>query len=146
MHEVCADQPREHEWAFDEVSVGIVGQPQQKKCYERDRNLNANGVLGSSQKVLDFQGLFDPSKEQLDLPSTLVQISNLLCACGQIIGEDAQHFASLDLHMDFANQTAHRVATGSCEPLRKVSGPIAQDRGSPERPVDLRRSQKGCWS
>src|SRR5580700_6633591 len=55
MHKVCADEPGEGERAFDD-SVDVLGQAQQQKGYERDRYLNANGVLGGSQEVADFQG------------------------------------------------------------------------------------------
>ena len=127
MHKIRLDEPGEGERALDDF-VGIVRQAQQQKSYEGDRNLNANGVLGGAQEVADFQGLFDPSKEQLDGPSTLVQIGNFLCARGQIIGEDPQHPAGLDHNPNFTDQTRHRVGAGSCEPFGKVPGSIAQDR------------------
>jgi len=129
MHKICLDESGEGERALDN-SVGIVRQAQQQKGDEGDRNLKADGVLGSPQEVTDFQGLLDPSKEQLDGPSALVQIGDLLRAGSQIIGEDAQHLAGLDHDPNFADQTRHRVVTGSGEPFRKVSGPIAADRRS----------------
>ena len=125
--------------------VGVMRQAQQQKGDQRNRDLNANGVLGGSEEVADFQGLFDPSKEQLDGPSALVQIGDFLCARGQIIGEDAQHLAGLDHDLDFADQTRHRIVAGSGKPLRKVSDPIAQDRRSRRRLADPRPPQKACW-
>ena len=53
MHEVCADEPCEHERAFDDL-VGIMSQTQKQKSNEGDCNLNANGVLRCSQEVIDF--------------------------------------------------------------------------------------------
>src|SRR6266480_4618195 len=69
---------------------------QQQKCDQRNRNLNANGVLGGSEKMADFQDLLDPSEEQLDRPATFVQISDVSRAGGQIIGKDTQRLAGLD--------------------------------------------------
>ena len=71
MHEVCSDEPGEGERALDD-SVGVMDEAQQQKDYQRDRNLNTNGVLGGPKEVADSQSLFDPAKEQLDGPSTLV--------------------------------------------------------------------------
>src|SRR6266849_4903179 len=94
MHQVCSDEPCEGERALDDP-VAVMGQAQQQKSNQRDRNLNADGILGGSQEVIDFQDLFDPSKEQLDGPATLVQGGDFFCARGQIVGEDAQHLAGL---------------------------------------------------
>ena len=142
MHKICLYEPGEGERAFDN-SVGIVRQAEQQEGYEGDRDLNADGVLGGPQEVADFQSLLDPSKEQLDSPSTLVQIGNFLCTRGQIVGEDAQHFAGLDHDLNLADKTRHRIFAGGCEPFGKVTGPIAQNRRSRrDRPLldDLERS------
>ncbi len=74
MHEVAADEAREGERAVDDPIV-LVGEPQQYEGDERDRDLDADGILGGSEEVTDFQGLFDPSKEQLDGPYTLPLIN-----------------------------------------------------------------------
>ena len=50
MHEVCADQPGEGERAIDD-SVGIVGDAQQQKSDQCDRDLNANCVLGGAEEM-----------------------------------------------------------------------------------------------
>src|SRR3981189_909111 len=142
MHKICLYEPGEGERAFDN-SVGIVRQAEQQEGYEGDRDLNADGVLGGPQEVADFQSLLDPSKEQLDGPSTLVQIGNFLCTRGQIVGEDAQHFAGLDHDLNLADKTRHRIFAGGFERFGKVTGPIAQNRRSRrDRPLldDLERS------
>jgi hypothetical protein len=141
MHEIGLDKPGEGERALNNF-VGFVRQAQQQKGDQGNCNLNANGVLGVPEEVADFQGLFDPSKEQLDGPSTLIQIGDFLGAGGQIIGEDAQHLAGLNYDPDFTDQTRHRVGAGRREPFGKVSGSIAQDRGFRwNRPIlgDLKR-------
>src|SRR5882672_11605740 len=116
MHEIGADQPGEGERTFHD-GVGIVSQAQQQEGDQGNRDLNADGILGSSEEVGDLQGLLDPSKEQLDRPSALVQIGDVLSAGGQIVGEDAQHLAGLDHDPDFPDQARHRIAAGSGEPL-----------------------------
>src|SRR6202163_5092643 len=129
VHQVGADEPGEGERAFYDL-VGVVSQPQQQEGDQRDRDLNANGVFGGSQEVDDLQGLFDPAKEQLDGPSTLVQIGDFLRACLKVIGEDAQHLAGLDHDANFTDETRHRVLTRRGEPFGKVPGPITEDRRS----------------
>jgi hypothetical protein len=127
MHEVCSNEPREYERAFDDL-VGIMSQTQQQKSNESDCNLNANGVLRCSQEVIDFQDLFDPSEEQFDCPAPLIQCGDFFRARGQIIREDAQYLAGLDFDLDFAHPLRHRVVARSSKALRKVSNPIAQNR------------------
>src|ERR1700688_2493054 len=129
MHQVGSDEAGESEWAGHDP-VGVVSQAQQQEGDQRDCDLNANGVFGSSQEVTDLQGLFDPSKEQLDGPSTLVQVGDVLRACLDIIGEDAQYLAGLDDDANFTDQIRHWVVAGGGEPFGKVSGPIAEDRRS----------------
>src|SRR5438105_4117308 len=107
-----------------------MGQAQQHKSDKRYDDLNANSVLGGSKEVADFEGLFDPSEEEFDCPSPLVQVSNLLRTCAQVIGKDAQFLASLDNNPDFSHQPRHRILTRCGEPFRKMSDPIANDRRS----------------
>src|SRR5260370_18054017 len=108
MHQVGSDEAGEGEWACDDF-IGVVSQTQEQKGGQRDRDLNANGVFGSSQEVADLQGLLDPSKEQLDGPSTLVQVGDVLRACLKIIGEDVQHLARLADDANFTDQIPHSV-------------------------------------
>ena len=142
MHQICTDHPGEGEWARNDP-VGVVGQAQQQKCDQRNRNLNANGVLGGSEKMADFQDLLDPSEEQLDRPATFVQISDVSRAGGQIIGKDAQRLAGLDNNPNFADEGRHRVVARSRETLWKISGPIADDRASRwHRPIFDHRERR----
>src|SRR5271169_4292517 len=110
-HQICLDEPGEGKQA-DSDSVGVVSQAQQQKGDECNRDLDANGVFRCSEEVADLQGLLDPSKEQFDGPSTLVQVRDVLRACLQIIGEDAQHLAGLDYNPNFADESRHRVVAG----------------------------------
>ncbi len=94
IHQVSSNEPCEGERACNDP-VGIVGQAQQQEDDQRDRDLNPDGIFRCSEEVADLQGLLDPSKEQLDRPSTLVEVGDILRAGLQVIGEDAQHLAAL---------------------------------------------------
>src|ERR1700753_838766 len=78
MHEVHADEAGKGERTIND-SCRVMRQPQQKKGNERARNLDADRMLGGSEEVTDFQGLLDPSKEQLDGPPTFVETA-ISCA------------------------------------------------------------------
>jgi hypothetical protein len=92
----------------------------------------ADRVFGSSQKAADFQGLLDPSEEQLDGPSSLVKIGDFLCSRGQIIGEDAQHFAGLEPDLDLAGR-APFAAVIRCTADPRAATWLAQCRGMRRR-------------
>ena len=104
MHQVGSNEPCEGERTCNDL-VGIVSQTQQQEGNECGGDLNPHGVFGGPDKVVDFQRLLDPSKEQFDGPSSLVQISDFLRACPEIIGQDAQHLAGLDDDPDLADET-----------------------------------------
>src|SRR5258708_5369682 len=73
MHQVGSDQAGEGERAGHDP-VGVVSQAQQQKGDQRDRDLNANGVFGSSQEMADLQGPFYPSKKPLAHPPPLSKL------------------------------------------------------------------------
>src|SRR5664279_4656821 len=95
LHEVCADEPGEGERTFDNF-VSLMGKTQKHESNQRNCNLDPHGILGSSEEVLDLQGLFYPAEEQLDLPSAFVQVCDVLGACLQIVGEQTQDLARFD--------------------------------------------------
>ena len=70
--------------------MGCLSQAQEKERDESDSDLNAHGILGRSEEVADFEGVLDPAKEQLDLPSALVECGNGLCGRLQIVCRDAK--------------------------------------------------------
>src|SRR5260370_5002680 len=70
MHQVGAHESGELKRARENLVSGL-GHAQEQKGDERHRDLNADGILRRSKEVLDLQGLFDPSEEQLDLPALL---------------------------------------------------------------------------
>src|SRR5579883_2823170 len=94
VHQVSAHQSCEFEGAADRF-LRILGPAQEQECDQGDGNLDADGVFRNSDEVLDFHGLFHPAKEQLDLPTSFVEVGDLLCWRIEIVGDDAKHFASL---------------------------------------------------
>jgi hypothetical protein len=96
MHQIEADQAGEGERAGDGLLPGL-SQPQQQKGDQRDRDLDAHGILAEAEKAADFEGLLDPAEEQLDRPTPLVEIGDRLgrgveidaALCGVELGPQA---------------------------------------------------------
>ena len=84
VHEVGADQSGEDGRTLN-VFLSGLGQAQQQKGDECDRDLDSHGILGGADEAGDLEGLLDPAEEQLDGPASAVEISNLLCAGIEII-------------------------------------------------------------
>src|SRR5258707_15014213 len=108
MHEIESDQLGEAEWTFDDP-VGLMSEAQQDEGDERDVDLNAHGILGSSEEVADLQGLLDPPEKQPDLPTPLVQVGNPLRGGPEVVGGKPQNLTAVDRHLDLANRARHRV-------------------------------------
>jgi hypothetical protein len=86
LHEVLADESGEDEQAFDAV-LECVGHAQEEESNQRDGDLKTHRVLGCAEEVTDFKGVFDPAEEQLDLPTPLIELGNLLCRGVEIVGK-----------------------------------------------------------
>ena len=71
---------------------------------DRNPDLGLHCVLRSPIKRLDPQMLLDPSKKQLDLPTTSVNVRN--CQCGQVevVAQEHQPSARLGIAVDHATQ------------------------------------------
>jgi len=77
MHEIVSHQAREGERSFDGF-LGCVGEAEQQVSDQRHGDLDANGVLGCADEVVDPEGLLDPAEEQLDGPAALVEMGYFL--------------------------------------------------------------------
>ena len=64
VHQVGAHETGEGEQALDGGLCGI-GEAEEQKGDEGDRDLNAHGVFRGAEEVLDLEGLLDPAEEQL---------------------------------------------------------------------------------
>src|SRR5207245_3570189 len=91
-------------------------------------DLDAHGVLAGAEKAADLEGLLDPAKDQLDRPSARVEIGNLLGRGVEIVRQDAQHLAAIELDADLA----HRVLEEVVAPAAPCSG---QGQALPRRQV-----------
>jgi hypothetical protein len=129
MHEVGADEPRKGERARHDPA-GLMRQTQQQEGDQRGDDLNPNRILGGAEEVGNLQSVLDPAKEQLDVPSALVQSRDVLGFGVEIVGEDPQHLAGVDNHLDLACGARHRIAAGGGEPRRQMADAIADDRRS----------------
>ena len=67
--------------------------------------------LRGANEARDFKDLFDPSKEQLDGPTSAVEISDLLGAGIEVIRQDAQHLSSIGRDPHLPHRVLHRIAT-----------------------------------
>ena len=71
MHEVCRDEAREGKQTWNGM-LQSMRHAQQQEGNQRDGDLNPHGVLGGTENVAEFEGMFDLTEEQLDLPAPLV--------------------------------------------------------------------------
>src|SRR5690349_21206430 len=79
VHKVCPYESGKGERAFDQPMRGL-SEAQQKERDQRDDDLDAHGVLGGAEEVVDLEVLLHPAKEQLDGPAPPVEIGDLLGA------------------------------------------------------------------
>jgi hypothetical protein len=107
MHEIVSHQASEGERSFDGF-LGCVGEAEQQVGDQRHGDLDANGVLGCADEVADPEGLLDPAEEQLDGPAALVEIGYFLGRSVDVIAQDTDHLACVDIH----RHLAHRVSSG----------------------------------
>src|SRR5258708_4313195 len=69
VHEIDADQSGEGAGTLDAFLHGL-GEAQHQEGDERDRDLDAHGILGSADEARDSEGLLDPAEEQFDGPAS----------------------------------------------------------------------------
>src|SRR5437879_2890529 len=102
MHQVDAHQAGESEWTGDAFLPGL-GQPEQQKGDQCDGDLDTHGVFADAKKAGDFEDLLDPAEEQLDRPAALIEIGDLLSWGIQVVRQDAQHLAGIELDAHLAD-------------------------------------------
>src|SRR5690348_7879188 len=97
FEEASGDQIGEAEdREFDAMAAG--GEAQQHVGDHRGKDLQADGVVVVAEEAADVEMLFDPAKQQLDLPSRLVEGSDVDGGSFEVIGQQGDGFAvgSLD--------------------------------------------------
>jgi hypothetical protein len=92
MHQVCLDKLSKRQRTLHDL-VGLMRQPHQREGDERHRDLDSHSVFARPDKVFDLQRLLDPTKEQLDRPTALIEAGDLLGRSRQIVGEYVQNLA-----------------------------------------------------
>ena len=53
----------------------------------------------------NFEGRLTLAEEQFDLPAAFVEFNYLVCRRIEIVGDDAQDFAGLGVHVEFVDRT-----------------------------------------
>jgi hypothetical protein len=76
-------------------SAVASGNAQEQVGDQGGENLQTNGVFGTTEKAADFEMLFDPSKQQLNLPAFAVESSDLASRPRDIIAQDGEQMAVL---------------------------------------------------
>src|SRR6266436_9556145 len=81
---------------FDAMAAG--GDAQQRIGDHRGKDLEADGIVVVAEEAADVKMLFDPAKQQLDLPSRLVEGGDVNGGALAVIGQQGYGFAvgSLD--------------------------------------------------
>jgi len=69
-------------------------------CYE---DLCLDRIFARSEKGLDPQMLFDPAKEQFDLPAAFVELCDGQSRDHMVVGQETQSFSRIGI--DKVNQT-----------------------------------------
>src|ERR1700738_106911 len=81
---------------LDAMTAG--GDAQQRVGEHRGKDLEADGVVVVAEEAADVEMLLDPAKQQLDLPSRLVEGGDVDAGAFEVIGQQGDGFAvgSLD--------------------------------------------------
>ena len=91
------EQPGSHQISKpqgEQARTAVVsGDAQQQVGGHRGKELQANGILGSTEKSADLQMLFDPAKQQLNLPAFAIEPGDLAGCALEIVGQDGQQAA-----------------------------------------------------
>jgi hypothetical protein len=130
VHEVGADQSGKDDRTLD-VFLSGLSQAQQQEGDKCDSNLDAYGILGGANEAGDLEGQFDPAEEQLDGPTSAVEIGNLLCAGIEIIRQDAQHGSAIGRDPHLPHRVLHRIATALGLACGEEADAVGEDAAAP---------------
>ena len=126
VHEIGVDQSGKDERSLNAFLCGL-GQTQQQEGDERDGNLDAYGILGGADEASDLEDLLDPTEEQLDGPTSAVEIGDLLCAGIEVIRQDTQHLSGVRRDPHLPHRILHRIATALGLACGEESDPVGED-------------------
>ena len=90
-----------------------LSEAEQQESDEGDGDLDTHRVLGGAEEAGDFEGLLDPAEEQLDGPAALIEVGDLLGGGIEVVREDAQHLAGLDLDAGLRGPGLEGIAAAS---------------------------------
>ena len=116
--------------------VGFLEQAQQAKSDQGGIDLDLHGIFATSEECLDLEVLLDPLEEQFDLPTLLVEFSDLSGGTSMVVGHQMKRRFTQSGYDDLAQ-------VGIVEPIGSAAsrllvtdpqGPIGQDIFSDHRP------------
>jgi hypothetical protein len=74
--------------------------------------MNAHGIFAGAEKAANFTGLLDPAEEELDRLAPLVEFGDLARRSIEVVAQDAQHLAGVELGPDLAPWVCDGVVAG----------------------------------
>ena len=77
-----------------------------------DPYLALDRVLGCAEKAFDAQMLFDPFKEQLNLPAAFVRRANAQCRDGEVVGQKYERLLCLRVLETHSTQLSRIILRG----------------------------------
>ena len=83
---------------------------QQQISDESCHDLDGDGVAAAAEEVGDLQVLLEPFEEQFDLPARLVERGDLGSGRGEVVGDEHDLAAGVDLHADKTQLVCEGVA------------------------------------
>jgi len=108
----------------------------------RRRDLQADSIVGAPVKAADAQILLDPAKEQLDLPTRFVQLSDCRGRACEIVGKQGDVASTLDCQLARPPGLGKRIGASTGQTLRQAHDAITDDTVA--GPADLTHQCQRC--
>ncbi len=105
-------------------SEAFFGNSDRHILVDRDPDLRLGRVLGSTEKCLDSQVLFDPLEERCDLPALAIQPCNQFGLKRKVVGQKSNAFAGFVIGHHAAQRDGTVLAVIE---NRQYTGLIAND-------------------
>src|ERR1700730_14852915 len=107
-HEICKAQ-------CEQVRAAVArGDAQQQISDHRGKDLQANGVFGTTEKGADFEMLLEPAKQQFDLPAFAIERGDRAGRAVEVVAQDGEQTIILTAQYD--------PAQGDRQPQAPLSG------------------------
>src|SRR5260370_6901783 len=103
-HQVCKAQ-------CEQAGAAVArGDAQQQTGDHRGKDLQANGVFGTTEKGADFEMLLEPAKQQFDLPAFAIERGERAGRALEVVAQDGEQTTILTAQDDPAQAHRHPQA------------------------------------